>query len=392
MSEEVYHATEPASPFRRRQVRRAGGFPRSTELSSVLLILAGLAVTAALFPSILSALSAFTIRMFSTPTPQGLQSPALGQYCLELLSQSAWRFVFIAGPACLILALAVFFSGLLQGRFYLSSAPLQFKFERLHIGNGLKRIFSLRSALRLIFNLLKIFFAGLVAFLSIRSVLPELTYLPALAPQMLLLASGRLALRIGLNLVLILTFLAVIDYVLVRYLHNRDLRMSTQQLRQEQRDLQGSPLTQQRRSDMTSTSPAQLAAAILQSDLILVDCAHSSDSDATRLAVALQRFRSPRSTEKASPIKLLVKGSGALAGQIHLLARQRALPIFNRPDLAKALARAVAVNHCVPLRLYPELIDLLARNDANPLDHKSAPYAKPRTHRPRRLLTGSLPQ
>ena len=388
MPEDIYQATEPASPFRRRQARQAGSLPRSAEVNTVLLLLAALAVLTALGPRILGELSAFTVRMLSAPTPPGLGSSDLTEYCLDLLSRAALRFLIIAGPVCIILALVVVFSGMLQNGFRMSSSVLKFKFERLHLGKGLKRILSSRSSLRLLFNLAKVAGVSLVAFFSIRSILPELNRLPALPPELLFAVTGRLVLRLGLHLILVLAVWAAVDYLLLRHLHHHDLRMSTHQLRQEQRELHGSPLTRQRRARLALPSPAKLASAVLQSDLVLVDCPETAGSSGARLAVALQRCRPRPQANADSPVRLTIKGSGAVARQIHLLSRQRGLAIFNRPDLTAALARAVAVNHYVPLRLYPELTDLL-REDQDDRDHRNPVVSSP-VRRLRRSSAGSL--
>ena len=353
MSDELYHATEPATPFRRRQARRAGQLPRSAELNSVLVLLAGLVILVALCPTIFAQLKAFTVQMLSSG-PSGLHSPASLDQTLALLRQSAWRFLLIAGPACLAVAGAVLLSGLLQSGFFFSVEPLAFKLDRLSLTQGFKRIFSARSAARLIFDIAKVLLVALVTFLSIRAILPDLARLPALPAQLLLGATGRLVLGLGLRLIILLAVLAAFDYLMVRHFLKRDLRMSSQQLRQEQRDLEGSPLTQQRRSSLASPSPARLAAAILQADLVLIDSGSQPSSAGPRLAIALQHR-----SETAGPVRLLIKGRGALARRIHILAHQRRLAIFNYPELTRALARAVPVNHYVPLRLYPQLADLL---------------------------------
>ncbi len=353
MSDELYHATEPATPFRRRQARRAGQLPRSVELNSVLVLLAGLVILVALCPTIFAQLKAFTVQMLSSP-PSGSHSPASLDQNLALLRQSAWRFLLIAGPACLAVAGAVLLSGLLQSGFFFSVEPLAFKLDRLSPTQGFKRIFSARSVARLIFNLAKVLLVALVTFLSIRAILPDLARLPALPSQLLLGATGRLLLGLGLRLIILLAVLAAFDYLLVRHFLKRDLRMSPQQLRQEHRDLEGNPLTQQRRSSLAPPSPARLAAAILQADLVLIDSRSQPSSAGPRLAIALQHR-----TGTAGPVRLLIKGSGALARRIHILAAQRRLGIFNYPQLTRALARAVPVNHYVPLRLYPELAELL---------------------------------
>ena len=50
MPEQLYQATEPATPFQRRRARQAGRIPRSAEVNAVLILAAGLAVLTALCP------------------------------------------------------------------------------------------------------------------------------------------------------------------------------------------------------------------------------------------------------------------------------------------------------------------------------------------------------
>ena len=368
MSDQLYQATEPATPFRRRQARRAGFSPRSAEVNAVLVLLAGLAMLVALCPAIFAGLSDLTRQMLSSDLPKGPHAPDAGDYTLTMLSRSAWRFLWIAAPACLILTGAILLGGLMQSGFRLSSESLEFKLERISVTKGFKRMFSARSAGRLAYNFVKLCLVGLVSFLSIRSILPELTHLTAVPAERLLATVGGLTLRFGLHLILILSTLAAVDYLLAGYFLRRDLRMSPEQLRQEQRDIEGSPLTRRRRSSLAMPSPAALASAILQADFVLTDSDGQPNPTGPRLALALQRCRSARVSTPQSPVRLLAKGSGAVARQIHLLAGQRGLPILNRPDLARALARSLSVNRYVPLRLYPQLSRLLEQLDASNTD------------------------
>ena len=362
MSDQLYQATEPASPFLRRRARQAGRIPRSHEVNAVLILLAGLAFLAAFCPAMLASLSDFLREMLCLVPAK--ESQALAENPLDLLRYSAWRFVLIAGPVCLSLAGIALLSGLVQSGFYFSTEPLGIKLERLSIADGFRQIFSIRSVLRLIFNLVKVLIVSLTAFLSIRAVLPDLVRLPALPPEFLLSAVGRLVLSLGLYLVLVLSILAAIDYLLVRYLLQRDLRMSAQQLRQEQHDLEGSSLTRQRRSGLAMPSPARLAAAVLQADLILTDSTDLSDSVGPQLALALRHRTGSGINRLGNPVRLIAKGTGAVARQIYLLASLRGLPIHACPALTQALARAVPLNHYVPLRLYPELTELLQRSSS----------------------------
>ena len=353
MPEDLYQATQPASPFQHRRARRAGHIPRSAEVNAVLVLVAGLAVLTALSPAILNGLAGFLREMLS-------DSSALEP--LELLRRSLSFFLIIAGPVCLSLVGISLLAGFIQSGFYFSVEPLAFKLERLSFSDGLQRVFSLRSLLRFLLDLAKVLIVALAAFLSVRAVLPDLIGLSSLPAEFMLGAVARLVLAVSLRLILVLSVLAAIDYFLVRYLLQRDLRMSHQQLRQEQCDIEGSDLTRQRRSSLALASPARLAGAVLQANLILTDS--PSDHSVPQLAVAL-RHRSAGGS--GGPVQLLAKGSGVLARQIYTLANQRSLPVHNCPALAQALARAVPLNHYVPLRLYPELTELLAQLAGDPV-------------------------
>ena len=359
MPEQLYQATEPATPFQRRRARQAGRIPRSAELNAVLILAAGLAMLTALCPVMLANLSGFVREMLCLVPPNSSQDIAATDYPLSLLRQSAWRFLLIAGPACLALAVIAVLSSLIQSGFYFSTGPMGIKLECLSMTDGFKRVFSVRSVLRFILNLGKVLIVGLTAFLSIRAVLPDLVSLPALPPELLLGTIGRLALGLALRLILVLSLLAAIDYLLVRYLLHRDLRMSPHQLRQEQRELEGGSLTRRRRSSLEIPSPARLAGAVLQADLILTDSERQPNSAGPQLALALQHRNASGTSGQRSSVRLLAKGSGAVSRQIHLLASQRRMRILNCPALARSLARAIPLNHYVPLRLYPELAQLL---------------------------------
>jgi len=362
MSEQIYQATEPATSFRRRQARKAGYLLRSAEVNAVLVLLAGLLMVATLCPAIYTSLSSFTRQMLSSPLPTGPQAPAPADYAANMISRSAWQFILAAAPSCLLLAAALLFGGLLQSGFYFSTQPLEFKLERLSLGAGLSRMFQLRAAVRLAYHLIKLVLVGFVAFLGIRSALPHLLSLTSAPPELLLGDVGRIILRFGLNLILLLACLAGLDYLLAGYFLKRDLRMSPEELRQEQRDTEGISLIR-RRWTVNMPSPAALAAAVLQADFVLIDSAISRESGSPQLAVALKCGCFRTKALNRGPVRLLAKGSGALARQIHLLAAQRSLPLFVRPNLTVALARAVPVNHYVPLRLYPELTELLQHFD-----------------------------
>jgi len=335
--------TEPASPRRREEARERGQVVRSADLSSAVILLAavvalqvlGRPMIGGIFASASSVLEGLAL---VDGDPSALRTQFGGAFASVLLG-----FLPFVG----IVLAAALAANLAQVGFLFTARPLTPDLERINPVSGLGRILSARGLVRLAGGLLKLSIVGLVVFWTLwaeRVRLVELSgrgfeQIPGVAVDLMLVLSLRAATA--------LLVLAIFDYSFQRWQHERDLRMSKQEVREELRRYEGDPRIRERRRAIQQ----QLA---LQRMLLGVPQATVVITNPTHLAVAVRY-------EKSMEAPLVVaKGAEQLARRIRETALDHAVPVVERKDLARALYKSVEVGQSIPPGLYQAVAEILA--------------------------------
>jgi flagellar biosynthesis protein FlhB len=124
--------------------------------------------------------------------------------------------------------------------------------------------------------------------------------------------------------------------------------MTSQEVREEMRNLEGNPeIAARRRAVQRQLVTQGLAQAVPKADVVV--------TNPTELAIAIQY--APQ--KMAAPI-VVAKGAGPMAQQIRRLALEHGIPILERKPLAQALYREVQINHPVPQDKYAAVAEVLA--------------------------------
>ena len=143
---------------------------------------------------------------------------------------------------------------LVQGGFLFLPERVAMNLSRLNPLSGLQRIFAMNNLVRLLFGLFKIGVIAAVAGLSLYNDSASILNLSGheVGEIAAYLASTLLwtTLRIGVALVV----LAVLDYGFQFWSHERDLRMTPQEIREEMRHLEGDPQIAARRRACSGSS------------------------------------------------------------------------------------------------------------------------------------------
>ena len=197
-------------------------------------------------------------------------------------------------------------------------------------------------------NFLKLTIVTLVAYVSIRGRMDEIMLALGVSgwPQLILIST--VLYQVGLQLAFALLIIALLDYAWQRYKHERDLRMSKHEVKEEMRRMEGDPILKQRRRKM------QLAAA-MQHIRTTVPTADVVVTNPTELAIAIKYD----AHDMGAP-KVVAKGADYLAKRIREIAIQSAIPIVERKPLAQALYKTVEVGQEVPEEFYKAIAEVLA--------------------------------
>jgi flagellar biosynthetic protein FlhB len=249
MSDPAEKTLEP-TPHRRQQARQEGQVARSHDLSSAVMLLAGLGALALLGGSLAGFLVNYCRNQLGGQPALAADSQwAVGQWN-AILGSLAVRVAPILGLLCLA-AVAI---NVLQGGFLLLPKRVALDFGRLSLWAGWRRVFSASSLARLGFGILKLATisaaAGALIYREVNSILG----LAELAPPALAARAAGIVLSIALKLGGALLLLALVDYGYQWWRHERDLRMTPQELREELRNLEGNPQVAARRKQVQRDS------------------------------------------------------------------------------------------------------------------------------------------
>ncbi len=308
--------TEAATPRRLERAREEGNVPLSREAVGFA-SLAGATLAGAIA---LPPLGGEMLRML-----RGLLAGAHRHDPFVVLRELGWGLLLAAAPVAAGALLAAAAATLVQTGFLLRAEALLPDPARLSPMAALKRLFSLDSVVELGRTLVKLGLVGAALWRAVDlEALQQALHRPAGG---LLEAAAREALRLLLAALVVYALLGAMDLVWVRFRHAQRLRMSREDLREEQRESEGDPLIRQRRRQIQmQRARRRMLAAVPKAAVVITNPTH--------YAVALAY----ETGQHAAP-KVVAKGMDSLALRIRELAVQHNVPIVENPPLARALHR-----------------------------------------------------
>ena len=258
----------------------------------------------------------------------------LSEYNSEIvrLSYEAFLYILIFGISVGVpMTIVVLFTqGALAGRINFSPKAMNFKGNRINPLEGLKRMVSTKALVELLKGIAKvIFLVGVTYFVLTAGISSLLTSSYA----DLFNALKRVnALFIGLfiALLIVLAIIALLDVLWQRHQYIQQLRMSRQDVKDENKQTEGSPEVKAKIRRMQMTTAAR--AAQQREALDDVPSATAIITNPTHFAVALKYEMGAR----GAPI-ILAMGRGKMAIDIIEIAQKEGVPIFQSPLLARAL-------------------------------------------------------
>jgi flagellar biosynthetic protein FlhB len=337
--------TEKASPKRREDARKKGQIARRPELPAAAGFLASLAIleaTGADWVARGQHLLAELAMRVSDPQPLTLSSVH------GLLLESLGHFSLLVLPVTATLLITSLAGNFAQGGLTLSPEALTPKAERFNPAENWKRVFSPDRIVEFLKQMLVLGGIALACWnVCVQAVQSAASFVGLPAPQALL-QSGTLLDKLGWRAGGVLLLLAGLDYGYGWYKHEKSLRMTKQELKDEYRQQEGDPMVKaQRRRAGRALSMRQIAQEVPRADVVVTNPTH--------FAVALKYDRE----HDAAPV-VVAKGADLMAKRIRELAREHKVPVIENPPLARALYREVDARGVIPPEFFRAVAELLA--------------------------------
>ena len=342
MPEQFGDKQHEATPHRRQKAHEEGQVARSNDLVSAIMLLAGVVMLMYVGRQVALFLGSFTVEQLAEPA----------FHADEHLVRHAWATVMLGLakgmlPIFLVLVLVAILANVGQTGFLFLPSKVALNAEHVSPLKGLGRLFSMNSTMRLVFGVFKIIVVAAVAVATL-----SLRYDEILGASNMDL--GPLAEFIAdvvfwtiLYVAVALLILALLDYMYQRWKFEQDIRMTTHEMREEFKTLQGDPQILARRKQVQrQLTLNRMEQSVPQADVIA--------TNPTELAVAI------RYDFETMPAPIVVaKGAGMVAQRIRRMGLENDIPIVERKELARFLYKHVEVNQPVPFEQYAAVAELL---------------------------------
>lgn len=345
MAEDQFEKTEPPTERRRQQAREEGNVAKSTDLTAACMLLAAVLLLNFLGERLFEGL-AIPLRLLLGGELDG--NPTRPEDLTNLLAFSADLLVTTLMPLVLSIVIVGLAAMIGQIGFLVSLKPVTPSLSKLSPIRGLRNIFNARGAVRLAMSLGKVALISAVTTWIIYLDFGAIQRLGELEPAPAFAVAAGLVYDLALKLALLLLLLGLLDYFFQKWQHERDLRMSKQEVKEEMKRMEGDPMIKQRRSRVAKQLAEQRnAQSVPQADVVVTNPTH--------FAVALRY----ESATMHAP-KVIAKGADYLAGRMRQIAAVHQIPIIERKPLAQALYHGVEVGQEIPPEHYAAVAEILA--------------------------------
>lgn len=332
--------TEKPTERRLQKAREEGQIARSRELASALVTTAGALMLVAFGGSALAALAeGVAAALARAGDLHGDPVAALG---LALKAGASAVLLLVLVPWLVSLA-----SPPLIGGLHLSPKGLTPDLKRLDPLKGLARLVSAQAAAELLKALGKMVLIGGLVVVWIAFQADRLLGLSTLPLPAALAATGRMLLEVMLIGLIGLAVVAAIDVPFQLWQHQRQLRMTRDEVKREFIESEGRPeVKAKRRERALQLNRGRMIEAVASADVVVTNPTH--------FAVALRYAAG----EMRAPV-VVAKGADEVAAAIRDKAGEAQVLLLEAPPLARALFRTGTVGQEIPAALYAAVAQVL---------------------------------
>jgi len=343
MAEQFGDKSHEATPFRRQKAREEGNVAKSHDLASAVLLIGSLLAIMYLGASVCTFLGQLTQYQLGGDARLAADPQwAIGIW--NVVVNGLAKVLLPVFGVFLLLAVAV---NVAQVGFLFLPNKLALDPSHVNPVKGVRRLISLTNVVRLALGIFKVLVVAAVAFASLWGQREAILSLGTMEVGQIAAFIASITIWTCLKVGAALLGLALIDFAYQRWKHERDLRMTPQEVREEMKTLQGDPqVLARRRAVQRQLVLNRLQGTVPKADVVV--------TNPTELAIAIQYDPATM----PAPI-VVAKGAGLVAQRIRRLALEHDIPIVERKDLARALYKQVEINQPVPVEQYAAVAEVL---------------------------------
>ncbi len=336
--------TEEATPKKRQEAREEGMVAKSTDLSSVIVLLAGILCIYAFRNNFYNGFHDIMNHSFYVESIP----PTNGSYFFNLAKIMGVKVFFILLPVFFPVFIAALVANISQVGFVIAFKAIEPKFSKLSLIKGIGKLFSLKSLVELVKSIAKIAIIATVSYFVIKSEMKNLSILFHTSVANILIYMLKVAFKIFIYVILIMLFVAILDYFYQKWQFEKDLRMSKHEVKEESKQIEGDPMVKSRiRSLQQQAARKRMMKDIPEADVVVTNPTH--------LALAIKYD----SMTMTAP-QVVAKGAGLIAERIKSIAMENSIPVVENKELAQNLYKLVDIGEEIPAQFFQAVAEVLA--------------------------------
>jgi len=336
--------TEEATPRRVDEALEKGNIPVSRE-AGLLASIIGIAIVVQMLPFLFSGNAAFVLLMlFDKPGELRLENTEDAVAILKAVGLEIAPIVL--APMLVMMALSVTAS-VLQNPPGIKYDRIKPQFSRVSPGKGFQRIFGAAGFVEFLKALFKFALLLVVIVVFFNGHKTELVDALQINPRDVPGAIVRQMTELTLTVAGYMLILVGVDVVWSRFKWHADLRMSKQEIKDEQKQSEGDPMVKARQCSLARDRiRRRMMAAVPRATVVIANPTH--------YAVALRYVQG----EAPAPL-VIAKGLDHLALRIRAIAEANDIPVIEDRALARSLYDAVVPDRPIPPEFYKAIAEIV---------------------------------
>ncbi|WP_049721798.1 flagellar biosynthesis protein FlhB [Gilvimarinus polysaccharolyticus] len=336
--------TEEATPRKLEKAREDGQIPRSRDLTSSFILLAGSIGLYTFAESISGSIMGLTRHNFTLSRTEVFDPEAM----IAHLASSFAEGLFSLIPLFLVLLIASVVGPIALGGWLLSAKAMAPKMSRMSLGAGLKRMFAFKALVELLKALGKVITIMFAAIFALKVWQQDILQLAGEETRMGVAESLHISGVTTIIMAAATIIIALIDVPFQIADHSKKLKMSRQEIKDESKDSEGKPEVKGRiRQLQREMAQRRMMSQVPEADVVITNPTH--------YAVALKY-----DPEKMATPIMVAKGGDQTAFKIREIAKAHGIEIIESPMLARSIFHTTDIDETIPTGLYVAVAQVLA--------------------------------
>lgn len=270
------------------------------------------------------------------------------QYTISVIQSASLDMLIMLLPFFAVGVVAAFVIEVVQVKWKPTSKPLQPKLSKFNPINGVKRIFSVKTLVGLLKQIVILAVICIVVYNKLKIRMSDIYKLYDISLTSAIMLLGDIIFDIGTVICVIYVIIGIVDYVYEKRKFKKDMMMTKQEVKDEWKNTEGSPdVKQKQRQKMAEASRRRMMQAVPEADVVITNPTH--------FAVALKYEQN-----KGKAPVVVAKGEDFLAAKIKEIARENNVEIVENKPLARMLYYNVELDEEIPPELYQAVAEVLA--------------------------------